>query len=923
MSVVDESGDRARLPWENAMDFKKVRFHGEFRRYQAKVLENIEKHVKDKKIHIVAAPGSGKTILGLELIRYFDEPTLILSPTITIREQWGQRFEESFLDEGERVEDYFSIDLAHPKLITCVTYQAVHAALNKTILMDDEDDETMGLENVDQVVKIDFDLFSMMKKAKIKTICLDEAHHLRSEWQKSLEILIGKLKNDAMIIALTATPPYDSTPSEWAKYIAVCGEIDDEISTPLLVAQGTLCPHQDYVYFNYPTEQELKVLSDYSHHVDACLQEIIEGDLLSRLIKASGIFESNPLIDELILDSPKGFISLLVLLEFSGTSIPKSLVRLVSPNGKLPKFTYDFAENALNFVTENPLLFTEENSEEISRIVAKHGLLERKKVRLVTNEKIKRMILSSVGKLASVSSIVEFEEEAMGPSLRMLILTDYIKRPQLSTINTNQPLNSIGIVTIFETLRRNLNIRLNLGVLSGTLVIVPDSTLAGIKELAMDMSIGYVVSPIRDSGYSELAFSGNNKQKVALMSEVFQKGLIQILIGTKSLLGEGWDSPSINSLILASFVGTFMLSNQMRGRAIRSDRNDPQKTANIWHLVTIEPQRYVSDLLLKKAVVPFITQNNAEGADYELLERRFQTFYAPSFDGRTIENGIQRLSIIKPPFNQRNIQQINSKMIDHAKDRSAMANLWKGILNDQSNPEIISESEIPKQSVPTSFLFVNALNLSMIALMTQIAVRPFLSIGSETNNLPFFLVGLLVLFAFVLFAGRIVVNLSRMLSPVKTIRMLGDCILGTLIDLGEVTSRKARFVIKADKESVNIHCALINATTYEKNIFAQAMSELLSSIENPRYVFIKQSFLFGIPFRNVSQSYACPTIISSKKEDVEILSDHLQRKTGKFHIQYTRSEKGRKILLRCRKKSYINRNEVFIRGKKKVLSKWE
>ena len=905
------------------MDFKKVRFHGEFRRYQAKVLENVEKHVKDKKIHIVAAPGSGKTILGLELIRYFGEPTLILSPTITIREQWGQRFKESFLDESEAVEDYISTDLANPKLITCVTYQAVHAALNKTILMDDEEDEIMRLENIDQVVKIDFDLFSMMKKAKIKTICLDEAHHLRSEWQKSLEVLIGQRKNDAMIIALTATPPYDSTPSEWAKYIALCGEIDDEISTPLLVAQGTLCPHQDYVYFNYPTEPELNVLRNYSHLVDACLQEIIEGDLLSRLIKASGIFESNPLIDELILDSPKGFISLLVLLEFSGTSIPKPLVRLVSPNGKLPKFTYDFAENALNFVIENPLLFTEENSEEISRIVAKHGLLERKKVRLVTNEKIRRMILSSVGKLAGISSIVEFEEEAMGRSLRMLILTDYIKRPQLSMINTNQPLNSIGIVSIFETLRRNPKIHLNLGVLSGTLVIVPNSVLTGIEELAKGMSIEYSISPINDSGYSELVFTGNNKHKVALMSEVFQKGLIQILIGTKSLLGEGWDSPSINSLILASFVGTFMLSNQMRGRAIRSDRNNPQKTANIWHLVTIEPERYISDQLLKKAAFVFSSPILAEGTDYELLERRFLTFYAPSFDGETIENGLQRLSIIKPPFDQRNIQKINSKMIDHAKDRSAMANLWKGILNDQSNPEIISLSEIPKHRVETSFLYVNALNFSMIILMMQIAVRPFLSIGLESDSLSFFLIGSLMTIALFLLAGKIIVNLSRMLSPVKTIKILGDCILDSLIDLGEITSRKARFVLKTDRESVNIDCALIDATTYEKNIFAQAMSELLSSIENPRYVFIKQGFLLGIPFRNMSQSYACPTIISSKKENVEILADHLRRKTGKFFIQYTRSEKGRKILLMCRKKSYINRNEIFIQGKKRVLSKWE
>ena len=52
-----------------------------------------------------------------------------------------------------------------------------------------------------------------------------------------------------------------------------------------------------------------------------------------------------------------------------------------------------------------------------------------------------------------------------------------------------------------------------------------------------------------------------------------------------ALLGEGWDAPCINTLVLASSVGSFMLSNQMRGRAIRVDSAQPQKTANIWHLV--------------------------------------------------------------------------------------------------------------------------------------------------------------------------------------------------------------------------------------------------------------------------------------------------------------------------------------------------
>jgi len=51
-----------------------------------------------------------------------------------------------------------------------------------------------------------------------------------------------------------------------------------------------------------------------------------------------------------------------------------------------------------------------------------------------------------------------------------------------------------------------------------------------------------------------------------------------------------------------------MLTNQMRGRALRIDPAQPVKAASIWHIVAFDP------------AIP------AAGADYEELVRRFQTF---------------------------------------------------------------------------------------------------------------------------------------------------------------------------------------------------------------------------------------------------------------------------------------------------------
>ena len=48
---------------------KDISFRGTFRPAQQRILDAAGEYLADRKIHIVAAPGSGKTILGLELIR--------------------------------------------------------------------------------------------------------------------------------------------------------------------------------------------------------------------------------------------------------------------------------------------------------------------------------------------------------------------------------------------------------------------------------------------------------------------------------------------------------------------------------------------------------------------------------------------------------------------------------------------------------------------------------------------------------------------------------------------------------------------------------------------------------------------------------------------------------------------------------------
>jgi superfamily II DNA or RNA helicase len=45
-------------------------------------------HVCDRRWHLCAPPGAGKTLIGLELARRVATPTLVLAPTIAVRDQW-------------------------------------------------------------------------------------------------------------------------------------------------------------------------------------------------------------------------------------------------------------------------------------------------------------------------------------------------------------------------------------------------------------------------------------------------------------------------------------------------------------------------------------------------------------------------------------------------------------------------------------------------------------------------------------------------------------------------------------------------------------------------------------------------------------------------------------------------------------------
>ena len=297
-------------------------FKGQWRQYQQRVLDKSESFMDDGKIHLVAAPGSGKTTLGIEFIRRFGNPTLILVPTVTIRQQWVDRIKQAFLSDANQAEQLISQDLKRPKMITVATYQALHSAMNQVVgdgLIEDTDD-TAQQEHFNFQ---DFDIRKTFEDKDLGTLCLDECHHLRNEWWKSLEIFRKSFPKIKMI-SLTATPPYEGEPALWDRYISMCGEIDEEITVPELVKEGTLCPHQDYVYFAFPTKEERTQLDQFEKQKLNFLTKLSTDINFSNTILSSPVL-GGQISDDDLLGNPKYLSAILIFLRSKNLlSRPKS-----------------------------------------------------------------------------------------------------------------------------------------------------------------------------------------------------------------------------------------------------------------------------------------------------------------------------------------------------------------------------------------------------------------------------------------------------------------------------------------------------------------------------------------------------------------------------------------------------------------------
>lgn len=121
-------------------------------------------------------------------------------------------------------------------------------------------------------------------------------------------------------------------------------------------------------------------------------------------------------------------------------------------------------------------------------------------------------------------------------------------------------------------------------------------------------------------------------------------------------------------------------------------------------------------------------------------------------------------------------------------------------------------------------------------------------------------------------------------------------------------------IVSAANTNEGAVCYLKGGTQYENAQFIQILQELVSQVDNPKYLLKQKKSFF---FMKKDLYYPIPEIFSKNKKSADFFNKSWNKIIGKSELVFTRSIEGRKILLKLRFEALLKRN-----GRIEHLHKW-
>lgn len=646
---------------------RSARWPGRLRPYQQHTLDQVEQRWTQglRRTWIVLPPGSGKTLVGLEAARRLGRRTLVLTPNTAIQGQWITHWQAFEHPDGHTNTDAGTHkDLSHD--VNVLTYQSL-AVFDPDTETDEEGRSTTPTR--DRLHPNGHALIRALHRAGPLTLLLDECHHLLQTWGRLLDEILTDLP-DAHVIGLTGTPATSLTSTEKDLVDRLFGTPVTGASIPALIRQGHLAPFAELAWLTHPTAQEHQYLAEQgTRFTELCTDLLRPGFATTDFL---------PWLDTRFVHRPTNHGGHLHWSHVATTTpdLADAVLRLhhtglcALPQGartlerhRHPPTAQDWT--ALIGAYTRTGLDPDRDRHALERIrtalpaIGHH--LTRNGIRKGTSP-VDRVLARSEAKSHATVEILATEHTHLDKQLRALVLCDHERA------GSRTPAALHGILAQ-DAGSAHLQVQL-LAADPRTRhlhpVLVTARTLACGPHTAQDLlafartehpHLELTTRP--DQGLHLIEGPWTSRTWVNTLTRYFESGRSHVLVGTRALLGEGWDARSVNTLVDLTTATTPTALVQSRGRALRLDPHWPDKCAHTWTVVCLD-------------------HDHPRGhADWDRFVRKHQDYLGADQDGQ-IMSGIAHIdACLSPHTPPTDTTALNARMLTRTGQRHLTRERWR------------------------------------------------------------------------------------------------------------------------------------------------------------------------------------------------------------------------------------------------------